>query len=206
MAEEHNALKYGPSISKAASTAAGGGYGDVGVSRLSETLTPTMNLWQRPEWELLRGEILFARSVLVSAVAARNSSAELINPTGSQKLVVLRLIEVILATGLVEFSIDSGAALAANPVTARGVALDGRFPQLGETSIATLVTGDLAAGATNVQWRTREAGKLGTAPLPWVLSPGRKLFAVTFGVLESFQANFYWSERSPFPGELQARG
>lgn len=205
MAEEHNALKYGPSLSTAGSIAAGGGYGDVGISRLSETLGPTINLWERTDWELLRGEILFARFVTSAAVAARFSGHEIVNALGSGKLVVIRAIDV-LSSVEVDAQIDNGGSIAANPVVTRGVALDGRYPQLGETSIVTITSGDFAAGANLPQQRL-STGTSAQRPLcPWLLPPGRKLFLLGTAVLRAVHVNLFWSERSPFPGELQARG
>lgn len=205
MAEEHNAIKYGVTISQAAAIASGGAYSDVGVSRLSETLTPTMDLWSRREWELLRGEIMFGRALTSPVVAARFSSIELVNPAGNTKLCVVRGIVRFGGAAGIDFSVDSGAALGVT-TTNRGVALDRRFPQLGETSTCTLVIGDLAAGAANVQWSTSTSVPASTVPLPWVLPPGSKLFMVSDTAATAIFLNIFFSERSPFPGELQARG
>ena len=202
MAEEHNAIKYGTTISRAASTALGGGYGDVGVSRLSETLTPVADLWKPPEWALLRGEILFARTFVSGAVALRNSAAELINPVGSQKIAVVTHWRV--RAGAPEIVTDSGGSIVANPVTMRGVARDTRYPQRGEVSIFTIVAGDLAAAAVNEQWET-SIGVLDWG-IDFIIRPGSKLFFVNATQNQAFQLSVAWRERSPFPGELQATG
>jgi hypothetical protein len=202
MAEEHNALKYGPQLSKAASVVLGGGYGDVGLSRLSESLVVVADLWSQPEWALPRSEILFARFVDVPAVVARFASIELVNPIASRTLAVVTYIQSV--AGAFQASIDNGTAIAANPVTEAGVALDGRWPQLGETSRLSVVSGDLAAGVVTPQWQWA-AGLRDPTPT-WILDPGRKLFLVCTGVTTAISANIVWRERFPFPGELQARG
>lgn len=207
MAEEHNQIKYGTPISTAGAVVAGGAYSDVGISRLGETLTPVLNLWSMPEFFLPRAEILFTRFVIVPAVAARFASAELVNPAGSGKLVVVRVIDIPYTSDRLEIVIDTGNAIAANPVVHKGLANDGRYASLGEVSIATLTTGDLAAGAVNPQWGVRQLTGHGFNAGPyWILSPGKKLFFITGGVNETFFLNLLWSERSAFPGELQARG
>src|SRR5574342_537374 len=206
MAEEHNAIKYGTTISKAGAVATGGAYGDVGISRLSETLTPIIDLWARPEWALLRGEIHFARFVSGQAVAGRFSGFEVVNPAGASKIAVVRL-KPILASDQLQAVIDFGAAIAANPVTNRGVALDARYPSVGEVSQCTIVTGDYAGGVVLPQWLWRAATTVVDAVSPeWVLVPGSKLFVLTGAILQVFYCNVLIRERSPFPGELQARG
>jgi hypothetical protein len=106
-----------------------------------------------------------------------------------------------------EVSIDLGTALAANPVTNRGIAMDARWPVFGETSICTLVTGDLAAVATNLQFRFG-AGVARPQEMRWpfILRPGSKLFLVADTANSAIFHNIYFSEREAFPGELQARG
>lgn len=203
MAEEHNAIKYGVTLSSAAANAAGGGYGDVGVSRLSETLTPVMDLWSKPEWAHLRQERLYARALLIGAVAARNSSVELVNPAGSSVIAVLEQIQAISTVLDVELSLDTGAAIAANPVVTRGVPLDGRQTLVtpGPTSRCTLTTGDLAAGvaAGLLQYRF---GNLDLITYPAILVPGSKLFVIQATQNQAFRLNLTWRERNAFPGEL----
>jgi len=204
MAEEHNALKYGPVISKAGSIAAGGGYGDVGISRLGETLQPVIDLWSRPEWALLRSEILFARFADSAAVAARFSSIEFVNPAGSQ---IVAVVSFVLPTTASEMNLDAGTAIAANPLVTRGRARDSRYRQLGDSSICTITTGDLAAGLVGPQRRFNgvTGGDL-VDRQGWVITPGQKLFIIGTAVLTQVTANLGWSERAAFPGELQASG
>jgi len=202
----HNQLQQAGQLLGGIKAALGATDSEGGIERYGETLQPIVNIWDRPEWALLRGEILFSRQVTSPALAARNSVVELVNPSTSRKIAVVRLIQLVQATGSVDFALDTGGSIAANPVTNRGVAMDMRFRQLGETSQCTIVTGDTAAGVTvNNQWRLREA-RIDSIPLGWVIRPGTKLFMATFGQLESMQLNLHFSERVPFPGELEVRG
>jgi len=205
MAQEHNAIKYGAVLSSAASTAVGGAYGDVGVSRLSETLQPTFDLWGNPDWAILRGERLYARSVTSPVVAARFSSIELVNPTTSTKLVVVKRIRSTAAATDAFITMDTGGVIAANAVTVRGLPREGRlFLSTGvQVSICTLTVGDLAAGVANEQ--DRITGNGAEVRDDWVLVPGTKLFVIASTVASATQAMLSWSERITFPGELQAR-
>jgi len=203
MAEEHNALKYGPSISKGASTVLGGAYGDVGISRLSESLVVVADLWSMPEWELPRGDIRFSRAVVSAAVALRFSSIELVNPTGSDKMAVVE--DVAAFSGVTcSMQVDSGAALGTTATT-RGVANDTRFTQLGAVSTCTVVTGDLAA-STNLPQKFLFSSAIQRRQLKFTIAPGRKLFLIADTANSFVAADLEWRERSPFPGELQARG
>lgn len=207
MAEEHNALKYGPSISQAAAIAFGGAYGDVGISRLSESLTATADLWRMPEWALLRGEILFCRiPATIPAVAARFSSLELVNAATNTKLAVVRGIQNFTGATM-EYNVEPGGAIAANPVVSRGKALDGRFPQLGEVSTCVITTGDVVAGIvapTNALVQSAAALMMPIPPL--IVPPGFKVFFINPTANTANRISVFWSERSPFPGELRARG
>lgn len=206
MAEEHNALKYGPRISSAAAVTLGGGYGDVGISRVSESIVVVQDLFDhrtKPEWALPRGEKLFARRVQSAAVAARFSTVELVNPS----LTMLLVVDLIQLTTNSTWQIDSGAAVAANPVVTRGVCEDGRDPQLGAVSIATLTTGDTAA-ATNLP-QGISFSSVTPVRMRMILPPGptgNRLFIAGPGVLTQLDLMIQWRERQPFPGELQVRG
>lgn len=205
MAEEHNAIKYGTALSKAISTAVGGGYGDVGVSRVSETLSPQIDPWARPEWSLLRGEILFARALTSPAVAARFAGIQMLNAPGSSKLVVVTRISRYGGTPGIIIGVDTASTVSlANPVTNRGVSCDTRFPSIGQTSTCQLIVGD---GATTVALPQVQltAGDFSTTQ-PFVIAPGSSLFLLSDTVNAAIFANISFSERTPFPGELQARG
>lgn len=168
-----------------------------GLERAGETLQPVMDLWALPEWALLRGETIYSRSVLPPAVVARNSSVELVNASTSGVLVVVLFIRCIAGSDM-QVQTDSGIAIAANPVVSRGVANDTRFPQLGETSQATITSGDVAAGASLPQ-------ELLTSTIasthPYIIRPGSKLFIVATTVNVAMSCNLMWTERPLLPNE-----
>jgi hypothetical protein len=209
MAEEHNALKYGSPISKGAAAALGGGYGEVGISRMSETLQPVANLWQVPEWAYLRNEYLFATRVSSPAVALRFSGIELVNPLGSQVIAVLEGVHLDSASTLaVDLQMDTGAALGTTATT-RGLGRDGRLFTRNTPNVTlsrlTVVTGDFAAGANTPQDRLLDISpSFPQIPAlgPWVITPGTKLFLLAAIAANVVAAALFWRERQAFPGEL----
>ena len=203
MAELHNQLHRLTTVQSAYKKALGEDVGEFrGLERAGETLTPLINLWDRPEWELLRSEIIFSRVGTAAAVAARFSSVELVNPTGSGILAVVR--RVALHGGTAQMSVDSGGALGVTTTT-RGIANDTRYATLGEASVCTVVFGDLAAGIALPQDQATAAapsGPLGSFN-PYILAPGRKLFVIATAVLSAITVGLLWTERRALPGELE---
>lgn len=89
MAELHNALRRTRGLLGAFQKAFGLDQ-SAGVERLGETLQPTLNIFERPEWALLRGEEWFAVDETQTAGGAGNfSKIGIFNPTGSGLLVVV---------------------------------------------------------------------------------------------------------------------
>lgn len=158
------------------------------LERFGETLTPIIDLWGQPEWQLLRGEIPYARVVFPPAVAARFSSAEFVNATDD----TLAVMGIILCGGSADMVVDSGGAIAANPVTTRGVCMDTRTKQLGAVSRCTITSGDVGAGVTLPQWRATAAQQL---PFRFVIAPGKKLFIVSTVANTAVTYEFIWTER-----------
>lgn len=168
-----------------------------GIERAGETLTPVMDLWALPEWALLRGETIFSRVALSPAVAARLSSVELVNPAASGILAVVLELALTGAAD-VQVSVDSGVAIAANPVVSQGVANDTRWPQLGETSRCTLTTGDVAGGIALPQDHITPTLR---SIRPYIIRPGTKLMAICGTVNTATRYNFLWTERPLLPNE-----
>lgn len=204
MADLHNGLKEYTSLLRGVARAVGeqaGAQDFQGIERLGETLTPVLDIWGQPEWSLLRGQIQFARRMNSPAVAARFSGLELVNPTGSNKLVVVEAIFTGATAQDVDFQTDTGGALGAT-ATFRGVATDTRYPQLGESSMCTLVSGDFAAGASLTQYRTNATTP--AQPLftgKFVLAPGTKLWLLGTTVNTALSASLRWSERTLLTNE-----
>ncbi len=196
MPHVHNALHHFTQIQDAYRKALGEtDPGFTGIERAGETVTPTIDLWAQPDWAFLQGRILFARRVSSAAVAGRFSSVELVNPAGSGILVVTELIRS--GTSSLDIAVDSGTALGVTATT-QGLARDTRYPA-GPVSVATVVTGDLAAGVTQPQDRIT-SGVL--ANRPYILRPGTKLFLVGLAVNTAIEVVLYWMERRVLNGEL----
>ncbi len=174
-----------------------------GIERAGETITPTLDLWSRPEFGLVRGEVLYRRADNSPAVALRFASFELVNPTGSGVLAVVTRVENDSGAVELELAPDSGAAIAANPVTNRGVAVDTRFANLGEASKCAMVGGDLAAGAAI---RVERIAGSGASDQPWIIAPGRKLFIIGLTVNTAISVGVSWHERIASDEELATMG
>lgn len=95
MPHVHNALHHATSLQDAFRKAVGEqDPGFTGIERAGETLTPTINLWERPEWARLRGETLWSLRHAQAAVAAEMGFVGLRNPATSRSIAVIQNIRV----------------------------------------------------------------------------------------------------------------
>lgn len=199
---EHNALSYATTLSHAAAIASGLGSEEDGLSRLSETLSPMMDLWRELEWAFLRSERHFARYVNTStAPAGRFASFELVNPVGSRHILIVKQLRQASSPDF-DVGVDLGGSIAANPVAIDALPLDtrGRNNAGGFLfSIGQLTMGDVAAGVVNPQWHL-DTIEGGTTP-GFILLPGSKLFCIATTAVTDLQCNVWWAERNLFPGE-----
>jgi hypothetical protein len=203
MAEEHNALKYGSPISVAAAAAAGGAYGDVGISRLSESLVAVMDLWGRPEW--LRGERRWAVSPSQAGVAAEFAQVGVRNPAGSNILVVIEDFNLwdAGATTLIEARIAASTVVDA---TSTPQSRDTRLPfQTGLRTVSLANSAAAILGALNQKFEINPA-TYAYYPIGVVLSPGFDFFIGPEIVFTTIGATLRGYERVAFPGELGTRG
>lgn len=206
MATEHNALKYGTNLSRAAARAFGLGDEESGLSRLGETLQLTANLWQRPEWAYLRGERIWQVNASQGAVAAELSSIGVSSPTGT------RLITVIE-----RFLVDPGAAVTAVTIrTGANIAFDATGNPTSRDSRRQIIGG--LSGVQTVSFAHGQAANLGfllgqlrfpanTADkwveLGIVLTPGF-FFAIEHTVVNTaLNGTLVGYERQAHPGELE---
>lgn len=174
-----------------------------GIERAGETLTPIIDLWAEPDWALPRGAVYFKRAPTTGAVAGRFSSFELVNPAGSGVIAVVRRILTINQN--TEVQLELGAAICANPIVARGSAVDSRWSTVpGQTSKCSLTHGDVAAGASARQWLCMNG--VDYPGLWWVVTPGFKLFVISLVANASITGCFEWSERLASEDELAQLG
>lgn len=83
-----------------------------GIERAGETITPVVNLWERPEWAVLRGETPWSLFHAQAAVAAEFGFVGLRNPASSGGIAVVERIRVWSATASNTSLIRQGPTLA----------------------------------------------------------------------------------------------
>lgn len=207
MGHLHNALHHPTQLLDALRRAVGEGDDSdfEGTSRFGETLTPVLDIFTQPEWRLLRGESWWSRYVnTATAPAGRFASVELVNPTGSDILAVVRVVHQASSPDF-EVGPDTGGSIAANPVSNSARPLDTRLVNAAggfADHRCTLTLGDVAAGVTNPNWLYDVIE--GTACPEFILRPGSKLWLIATAAATDLQANIAWSERRLFPGEERA--
>lgn len=90
MGKLHNELRRGPW--SAAVTAALGDTREGGVERFSESLQPVMNIWDLPEWAILRREQLIYLHGFAPAVVGELSCVTFSNPDPNMILVITDIL------------------------------------------------------------------------------------------------------------------
>lgn len=196
----HNAIKYGTDLLRSYSRAVGLGEEEEGTVRLGETLTPTLEIFTRPEWALLRGERLATGGAALAAPGAGLiNQIQLFNPATSRRIAVVRWEAGSSATAVYEIrttqvllTLDSGIwkvvrdSRAVNPV-------------------AVIFFDNTAAAAVGTR-RFQSPNVLANTPYRydpwWVLSPGFGLTISTGAQNQALTVNFEWYERPVMPGEL----
>lgn len=207
MAHLHNALHHPTQLLDALRRAVGEGDDSdfEGTSRFGETLQPILDVFSQPEWRTLRGETWWSRYVNTStAPAGRFASVELVNPTGSNILAVVRVVHQASSPDF-EVGPDTGASIAANPVANIVRPLDTRLVNSAGGFIeprCTLTLGDVAAGVTDPNWHYDTIE--GSPCAEFILRPGTKLWLIASAVATDVQANLVWSERRLYAGEERA--
>lgn len=200
---EHNALKYGTTITRAVERVFGVDDGEQGLTRVSESLGVMADLWSRPEWALERGEVLYSRAPATApAVVARNSIYSLVNPGGSGIIACVTKVRPLTGASM-EAQLGTGGSVAANPVVSQGIAQDSRYKLIGESSILTITSGDVVAGVALPQWAYTPASTNQLDDVTnWIILPGFKVDWINLTQNNAFRVQFQWWERKAFPGEL----
>lgn len=177
-----------------------------GVERLSETLNPTINLWQLPEWALLRGERIWGVEPSQPAVAGEFSAVGIFNPANSGLMVVVDEISMPPSATTVSYEASLGpnvvfaATSTPNSRDSRVALLSGvQCGSFAHHSVAHIGSGALIAifgVGTNTYSRY---------PVNVVLSPGFFFQISATTANAAVQCNFFGRERPAFAGELTAR-
>lgn len=204
MGQQHNELRRGGAIGYAMSQAVGDTRGG-GIERYGETLTPTLNLWDQPEWAFLRAEKLAAFSVTAPAVAAEFSAAGLLNPTGSGQIAV---VEKLLCdqSGTLIFQLQSctQAQVATLGTLVKGNVRDRRWQGGGALTACDVISGSdptTTLGFNLDQVRAPGNATIAFNALPVVLPPGFALVAVALTNNTGVTFIISWRERAAFPTE-----
>lgn len=217
MTQIHNQLRRGV-LTEALTKAVGASVGSAGVERFGETLTPTMNLWQLPEWLYLRNEWYFADRTSVGAQAGETSISAIVNPNpdaqGRGWIVVVEAVTARAQSGttcalwleqLLRADIAS-TLTQGNNVNIR----DNRFQKNPAIAIqATVVeswtgTDTNTTGLNDIQ---EEAFNATTTYVefktpPYILRPGTGLLVQGSAVNTAIAVNFAGRVRRALPGEL----
>lgn len=204
----HNALQR-THLSSALTRILGATKGSSGIERYGETLTPTLDLWSRPEWAYPRKEWLVALAVSGGPVAGEYTIAALVNPAGSNVLAVIERVEMWASAQAFLWAaraLDT-VATATLGLVGRGIARDAR--NTGGTLLPgrcnVYVGTDAAAVGTEFYAGSTPAGggNFGSCnAVPLVLSPGQAFLfrSGTANVANTFSLS--WREVLAQPGEL----
>jgi len=205
MAQEHNALKYGSQISRAAARAYGLGDEETGLSRLGETLQLVADLWSRPEWAFLRNEKLWMVNPSQAGVAAEFAQVGIRNPTGSGLVVVVdRLwMRQAISAFVWEWRIAASSAVDA---TANPNSRDTRNRPAASSNVQTVSIAH--SSAARLGFLLGSSGHPNSSesrlyPADIVLSPGFDFYVGPDTVNQAANVTFVGRERRAFPGELE---
>ena len=201
----HNELKRAGGIQAALQNALGMKSG--GIERAGETMTPVMDLWSLPEWQVLRNETPGAARVSQAAVPAEFSIVALVNPAVNANMIVVVEQAGFQGTGAngghLEMALESQAVATLGAGTAT-VSRDRRVPSICRTT--TRLGSDPAAtlGGQPIDTILPIAAgtKVNFDALPVILIPGQCLAIICATVNVGMLAMFRFRERVALPGEL----
>lgn len=212
---QHNELKQFPKLTQAYQLATGLAENEEGVVRLGETMTPIVNIWDQPEWALLRGEQHHARRLSQAATGAgRNTFVAIVNPTGSGIVVVVTGISAIpgAAGSQLSLLVSTGANVQASalattfgtPVDRRLIGGAGIVPVA--QSIAQVIAGD-SAGLLGSVVEAEVQRNAALNPLsymtPWILWANDAILVQTNTANESIALSYRWYERKCVTNEVR---
>lgn len=198
----HNAIGTNPALSRMLARVAGLSDGEDGVGRLGETLTPTINPWERPEWAVLQGELLATGGIALGAPGAGLiAQIQLFNPLASRRLITARfeagggaLAVFEIRTAAIALPLDSGIWKGCRDSRAQP-----------DSPVGEIWYDNTAAAAVGTR-RLQSPNVLASTPYReyrwWILHPGRGLAVNTGALNQALTVNFEWRERLALPGEV----
>lgn len=208
MGDVHNELNNGL-LSKAVKNALGVNTGESGVERFGETLTPTMDPWERPEWGYLRSEQWFGCHVeTATAPALRLPVVGLYVIPPSR---AINVVEAIIVDGDCRVGFAAGSMPIANSVTQASYAMDRRWNVSANGNARkaqlSIFSGDTDSTQPQLPWfRTMVGGIFYRPPIVITakadnngLSTGVAIVGVT--VATAIKVSIIFRERQIFPEE-----
>lgn len=181
---------------------------EAGVERFSETLDVVLNPWGMPEWAYLRGERLASSVTFTPAVAAEFGSVGLLNPVGSNMIVVVEGASAMGAAMNINLRAHSSAQLLATLVsTTTGFVRDRRWQDSSSflpraVSLIGSDTGVIAGQPVEQFLASLTFSSAALIAMPVILPPGHGVALTGQVVNTAFTACFSWRERAAYPGEL----
>lgn len=189
-----------------------------GIERYGETLVPTFDPWDQPEWAYLRGEKLAAQSRFQAAAPGEFGMIALLNPSnivnGIEQNRTIAVVDAISAfsTGAIvhyQVALQTQAALVATLTFPGGIgsSRDRRWTGPsgaagGLNTICQTLAGSDAAAFGNVIDTQGGASVPAFQSVPIVLQAGQGVVVQGATVNIAMFASFNWRERIAFPGEL----
>ena len=201
MAKIHNQISRGD-VSKAVTAALGVTKPDVGgVERFSETCDVVMNPWGMPEWAFLRGERLQGFQGGITLIAGEFAEVALVNPAGSNVLVVLEYAELRGLAYAVQVAQEAVWAATLTTVLPGGIFRDTRWPATSLGGAARIRTGTDASAVLGTTI-DEKSSNVPTIAVPVILAPGWGVALVAAVVNTTITYVLGWRERKAYPGEL----
>jgi hypothetical protein len=212
MARTHNQIVYATDLLGAINRATGIDPYSNGVERTGETLTPSFDPWEMPEWAYLRRECLWSRALNVGAVVGELGACAVSCPLATTWLVTVDYAN--FTGGTSPMSVQTGAVIrsvAAGTLTqvGNGTARDTRFGQPGLVQFLhqglEVWSGSDPGGLISNVYDLLTIGNTDQKPsaaLPVILKPGAAWLVQATTANQSFIANFGGRVRQALPGEL----
>lgn len=209
----HNQLSRGP-WGRAVKDALGDSRAEGGLERYGETMQPVIDLWSRPDWELLRNEFLFVHTLVKAADAANSSVVGIMLPLASKLIVTLERISgrnstnagALILSGLDRTTIAAlgGFALASQPFFRDARASAVPFAQQAPVETFTALTGLIPLNGTmeNIIMPAGVENREFTST-PYVLRAGGAIFVQGGAINQQIVITFSGRVRAALPTELR---
>lgn len=219
MGELHNGIQYATELAASAAIIAGVDRNAEGMSRLSETLSPSIDLWKIPEAYWLRREFLWVSSrTQQAAVAAELGAIAVANPpltvqpgwlfTVSGAWVRAQTTQQAFSIGVSLRSTIAATLALTGSILARDTR-SGLTPASLYLPLPFELYGGSDATAIDTQLEVSGSSVLGETTyfrtMPYVLRPGLGLFLQGSTVNLAFDGGFWGTARRALPGELDPR-